>query len=67
MDEIAGDVEDATIRHNCKILYWHVSKLRESCQSGPVPVKDKNGATLSEKEKVKERWAEHFESVLNLD
>ena len=33
MDEIAGDLEDAARRHNSKILYWHVNKLRGNCQS----------------------------------
>ena len=50
---------------NSKILYWHVNKLRGSSQSGLVPVKDRNGAAIIDKEKVKERWAEHFENVLN--
>ena len=30
-------------------------------------MKDRNGATISYKERVKERWAEHFENVLNRD
>ena len=41
--------------------------MRGSSQSGLVPVKDRNGATISDKEKVKERWVEHFENVLNRD
>ena len=52
MDEIAEDLEDAARRHNSKILYWHVNKLKGSSQSRLVPVKDKNGATISDKEKV---------------
>ena len=36
-------------------------------QSGLVSVKNRNGATISDKEKVKERWTEHFENVLNRD
>ena len=67
MDKIAEDLEDAARRHNSKILYWHVNKLKGSSQSGLVPVKDRNGATISNKEKVKERWVEHFENVLNRD
>ena len=67
MDKIAEDLEDAARRHNSKILYWHVNKLRGSSQSGLVPVKDRNGATINDKERVKERWAEHFENVLNRD
>ena len=65
MDKIAEDLEDATRLHNSKILYWHVNKLKGSNQSGLVPVKDRNEATISDKEKVKERWVEHFENVLN--
>ena len=38
-----------------------------SSQSGLVPVKDRNWVTISNKEKVKERWVEHFENVLNRD
>ena len=67
MDKIAEDLEDAARRHNSKILYWHVNKLKGSSQYGLLPVKDRNGATISDKEKVKERWVEHFENVLNRD
>ena len=49
MDKIAEDLEDAARRHNSKILFWHVNKLRGSSQSGLVPVKDRNGATISDK------------------
>ena len=55
VDKIAEDLEDASRRHNSKILYWHVNKLKGSSQSGLVPVKDRNVATISDKEKVKER------------
>ena len=41
--------------------------MKGSSQSGLVPVKDRNGATISDKEKNKERWVEHFENVLNRD
>ena len=67
MDKITEDLEDVARRHNSKILYWQVNKLRGSSQSGLVPVKDRNGATISDKERVKERWVEHFENVLNRD
>ena len=67
MDKIAEDLEDAARRHNNKILYWHVNKLRGGSQSGLTPVKSRNGATISDKKRVKERWVEHFENVLNRD
>ena len=43
------------------------NKLRGSSQSGLVPVKDRNGDTISHKERVKERWAVNFENILNRD
>ena len=62
-DKIAEDLEDAARQLKSKILFWHVNKQRGSSHSGLVPVKDKNGATIIHKERVKERWAEHFENV----
>jgi len=41
--------------------------LRGSIQFGLFPVKERNGATISDKERVKEKWAEHFENMLNQD
>ena len=57
MGKIAEDLKDEARRHNSKILYWHVNKLTGRSQSGLVPVKDRNGATISGKERVKEKWA----------
>ena len=65
MSKIAEDLKDAARRYNSKILYWHVNKLRGSSQSRIVPVKYRSGATNSDKERVKERWTEHFKKVLN--
>ena len=48
-------------------MYWQVNWLRGGRQPGFVPVKDRNGTKISDKERVKERWAEHFETVLNRD
>ena len=64
---ISEDLRDSARRHNSKILQWHVNKLRGRSPSGLVPVKDRNGATISGKERVEERWAEHFENVLDRD
>ena len=67
MVKITKDQKDAARKYNSKILFWHVNKLRGSSQSGLVPVKDRNRATISDKEKVKERWLKHFENLLNRD
>ena len=63
MGKIAKNLEDAARRHNNKILYWHVNKLRENSQSGLVPIKDRNGATISYKKRVKDGWAEHLKNA----
>ena len=67
MDKIAEDLKDAARRHNSKILCWHVNKLRGNSHSGLVPVKDRNGVTISDKERFKEKWMKNFENVLNRD
>ena len=56
MNDIAEDLEDAARRHNSKILYYHINKLRECSQFGLIPLKDTNGAIISDKERVKKRW-----------
>ena len=55
MDKIAKNLEEAASWHNTKILYWRINNLRGSSQSGPVPVKDRKGGTISDKKRVKER------------
>ena len=67
MVKIDEDLEDAARRRNSKILYWHVNKLRGSSQSGIALVKDRNRATISDKERGRKRRVEHFENVLNQD
>ena len=67
MDKISEDLEGVAGQHISKILYWHVNKLRGSSQSRLVLVKDSNEATISDKERVKEIWAEILENVLNRD
>ena len=41
--------------------------MKGNSQSGLVPVKGRNGATISDKNRVKERWEEHFENMPNHD
>ena len=53
MDKTAEDLEDAAKRHNSKMLYWYVNKLRGSSQSGPVPVKDRKGPQLVIRKELK--------------
>ena len=54
MDKIAINLEDTAKRRNGKILYWYVNKLRGTGQPVLVPVKCRNGSTISNKERGKE-------------
>ena len=57
MDKIAEHLEDTAGRHNSKILYWHVNKLRGSGQSRLVLVKDRNSTRVSDKKELKRNGA----------
>ena len=63
MDKITEDLVETAGRHNSETLYRHFSKLNS--RSRLVPFKERNGATISDKERVKERWVEHFENMLH--
>ena len=65
MDKITKDLEDPARRHKSKILSWDINKLRGSSQNRLVPVKNRNGAAINDKERARERWAEDFENILN--
>ena len=39
--------------------------MRGGSQSGLVPVKDRKETTVNNKERLKARWVEQFENVLN--
>ena len=43
MDKIAEDLKDAARRHNSKVLYWYINKLRRSSQSGLIRKELKRG------------------------
>jgi len=47
-------LEDAARQYNTKILFGNVITLKGSSHSGLVSVKYRNGATISEMERVKE-------------
>ena len=65
MEATTEDLKEAARRHNCKIFYYHMKKLRGDSQSRLSPLEDTNGATVSDKEQVIKRWTEHLENVLN--
>jgi len=67
LDKIVELLEDVAGRHNNRIFYRHVNTLKGGSQFVLVPVKDRNGGTIIDKERVKEKWATHFWNMLNRD
>ena len=64
MDKIAEDIEDAARWHNSEILFPAYMLIN---QEGIVNLKISQLKTgiINDKERVKERWEEHFPNVLN--
>ena len=65
MDSVASEAEQASYHGNMKELYSSIKKLSGKFKSSELPVKDKNGDTLSTEEAQMGRWREHFEELLN--
>ena len=49
------------------ILFWHFYELRGSSQSGLVQVKDRNKATINDKEKAKKKRVLNQDTVAGKD
>ena len=67
INKIVEGLDEAARRHNKKKLYWYVNKMRNISQFGFFPAKDRNRVTVNDKERIKERWVEHIDFVLNCD
>ena len=67
--KIVKGSEDVARWHHYNIIYWCVNKLKGIVviKSGIAYVKDRNGSTIRDKERVKKTSAEHFENVVNSD
>ena len=65
MLKVTENLENTAKQHNSKIFYWHFNKLRGSSHSEDLPVKNKNGAFISDKKSFKGWRAEYFGNMLN--
>jgi hypothetical protein len=67
LENLAQEMEEAYKRGDSKKLFANVKKLsgdNNSKQISIEPVK-KNGELITEKNKIMERWKEHFQEILN--
>ena len=65
IDSLAEEAEQAAGRGNMKELYDTTRKLSGKYYHPERPVKDKEGNAIIGNEQQLDRWAEHFEELLN--
>ncbi|XP_076047325.1 uncharacterized protein LOC143028848 [Oratosquilla oratoria] len=66
LTEMDNEIQTYTDRNDLKISYSALKAVYGPTSSGSYPVFTADGNSLiSEKEKILERWVEHFHSVLN--
>ena len=65
IDSLAQEAEEAAYHGNMKDLYITTKKLAGKYSRPERPVKDKLGQTITDSEQLLEKWAEHFEELLN--
>ena len=65
VENLAKEAEEAAGCQNMKRLYDITKKLSQKQGQADRPVKDKDGKPLVGEEQQMERWAEHFEELLN--
>ena len=65
VEEIAETAERAAATGNLKGIYDATKRLCGRYSRPELPVTDKNGKSLQGKEAQLNRWAEHFEDLLN--
>ena len=64
-EDMADKAEQAAHHGNMKELYEITRKLTGKQSRPERPVKDKQGLAITDTDKQMERWAEHFEELLN--
>jgi len=64
-DSKAAELQDAADRHDTKSFYQELKAVYGSRECGSAPVKSLDGHTLTDRNKIHERWMEYFKSVLN--
>ncbi len=65
IDNKAREAEEASDRGDMKTLYKITKQLTGKIQSTSAGIKDREGNLITDEDKQREIWKEHFESVLN--
>ncbi len=65
LNEICKNVEDANAQNKSRAVYQSVRQITGKKEKRVRAVKDKIGIVITDPEKVKDRWKEHFEELYN--
>ena len=65
LEDKATEAQEAAAVGDSRTLYKITRQLTGSWKTQPAVVRDKEGKALSKEEDQRNRWAEHFENVLN--
>ena len=65
LEDKASDAENAAANGDSRTLYKITRELTGSVSAQPTVVQDVNGKLLTKEDEQRERWAEHFCTVLN--
>ena len=65
LEDLAAAAEEAASYGDSQTLYGTIRKLSGNFGKPEVPVKDKDGNSIPGDENQMQRWAEHFEELLN--
>lgn len=61
----ASEIQEAYDKHNTKQLYASLKTVYGPRQTGSIPVRSADNQLLTEPDLIINRWAEHFQDVLN--
>ena len=65
LEELAERAEEAASYGDSQTLYGTIRRISGNFGKPEVPVKDKDGNSIPGEHRQMERWAEHFEELLN--
>ena len=65
LEQKGAEAQEAATKNDRKALYRLVREMAGTRSNSNIPIRDKHGRTLIDKEEQNARWVEHFKETLN--
>ena len=65
LEQKGAEAQEAATKKDTKALYRLVREMAGTRSNSNIPIRDKHGRTLIDKEEQNARWVEHFKEALN--